>query len=98
MARRLAELAFAAVRDAPPPEAARPSDAELIERARRNLMAGLPDATLALTEHAGKGSATHIKLLFQLLKLDDGALASRETRPQEKSLEQILMEQWATVP
>jgi hypothetical protein len=74
------------------------SDGELIEAARRNLVGAVAKATAALAEHAEKGSAAHIKLLLQLVKLDDGALASRETRPKEKTLQEILEEQWANTP
>jgi hypothetical protein len=74
------------------------SDSALIETARRNLVGAVATATAALAEQAGKGSAAHIKLLLQLVKLDDGALASRETRPKEKTLQEILEEQWANTP
>jgi hypothetical protein len=74
------------------------SDSQLIEAARKNLVGAVAAATSALAEQASKGSAAHIKLLLQLVGLDDGALASRETRPKEKTLQEILEEQWANTP
>ena len=39
-----------------------------------------------------------MKLLLQLLGLEDGALSRKEEGPKEKTLEEILMEQWRNEP
>ncbi len=94
--------------DPPPPEESPPpqpdipepplTEPELIDRARRTLMQAVPAVTRALAENAEKGSLPHIKLLLELLGLDGGELSSEEVHPPEKTLEQILMENWAKEP
>ena len=71
---------------------------ELIDRARKSLMLAIPDSADALAQEARKGSVQHIKLLLQLVGLDEGGLALKEVRPREKTLEEIVMEQWAKEP
>lgn len=72
--------------------------AELIDDARNNLMEGIPKAATALVVGATKGSVPHIKLLMQLVGLDDAGFAPVVVRPQEKTLEEIVMEQWNREP
>ncbi len=74
------------------------SNSELIDIARKTLMEAVPESASALAEGAGQGSVAHIKLLLQLVGLDDGELASKEVRPQEKTLQAILMDLWNKEP
>jgi len=74
------------------------SHSELIEMARRSLIQAVPATATALADGAHKGSLPHIKLLMQLVGLDNGQLASKETRPKEKTMEEILMELWEQEP
>ena len=83
-------------------EAAAPAggkgNAELIGDARKSLMEGVPKAANALVEGAVVGSVPHIKLLMQLVGLDEAGFAPVAVRPQEKTLEEIVMEQWNREP
>ena len=79
------------------PEGGR-SDAELIDMARKSLMGAVGDTATALAEGASGGSVPHIKLLLQLVGLDEGAFAPVVVRPKEKTLEEIVMEHWYREP
>lgn len=72
--------------------------AELIDDARRSLMKAIPEAATALVDGATGGSVPHIKLLLQLVGLDEAGFAPVVVRPQEKTLEEIVMEQWYREP
>jgi len=72
--------------------------AELIDDARKSLIKGVPKAATALVEGAVVGSVPHIKLLMQLVGLDDAGFAPVAVGPQEKTLEEIVMEQWNREP
>ena len=72
--------------------------AELIDDARKSLIEGVPKAATALVEGAVDGSVPHIKLLMQLVGLDEAGFATVAVRPQEKTLEEIVMEQWNREP
>jgi hypothetical protein len=74
------------------------SHAERIEKARLTLENGLQNVVAKLTDEAIKGSVSHMKLLLQLLGLEDGALSRKEEGPRERTLEEILMEQWRNEP
>ena len=85
-----------------PAEASAPdgsrSDAELIEVARKSLMGAVREAATALADGAKGGSVPHIKLLLQLVSLDEGGFAPIVVRPKEKTLEEFVMEQWYREP
>jgi hypothetical protein len=66
----------------------------LLSESRRTLHASLPKLMQKLVEEAEKGSVTHLKLLLQLMGLEDGGLQVQELRPKEKTLEEILRERW----
>src|SRR5580704_8560739 len=70
------------------------SDAELIGLARKSLMEAVPQTVTALAEGASGGSVPHIKLLLQLVGLDEGGFTPNEVKPKEKTLEEIVMEHW----
>ncbi len=74
------------------------SHAARIEKAAITLEGSLQPVIEKLTEEAKKGSVSHMKLLLQLLGLEDGALGRQEEGPREKTLEEILMEQWRNEP
>ena len=76
----------------------RASDAELIDIARRSLMGAVPDTATALADGAKEGSFQHIKLLLQLVGLEEGGLAPVVVRPKEKTLEEFVMENWYREP
>ena len=71
---------------------------EVIETARKELMEAIPRVMDALIAEARRGSVQHIKLVLQLMGLEEGGLASKDMRPKEKTLEEILMEQWEKEP
>lgn len=74
------------------------SDAELIDMARKSLIEAVPESATALAEGASSGSVPHIKLLLQLVGLDQAGLAPVVVRPKEKTLEEFVMEQWYREP
>jgi hypothetical protein len=74
------------------------SDAELIGLARKSLMEAVPDAAAALADGASGGSVPHIKLLLQLVGLDEDGFTPKEVKPKEKTLEEIVMEHWYREP
>ncbi len=74
------------------------SDAELIDIARKSLMGAVPDAATALADGAKEGSVPHIKLLLQLVGLDEAGFAPVVVRPKEKTLGEFVMEQWYREP
>jgi len=74
------------------------SDAELIDMARRSLMGAVRETATALADGAKEGSVPHIKLLLQLVGLDDGSFAPVVVRPKEKTLEEFVMEHWYREP
>ena len=74
------------------------SDAELIDKARRSLMVAVPDTANALADGAKEGSFQHIKLLLQLVGLEEGGLAPVVVRPTEKTLDEYVMEHWHRLP
>ena len=69
-----------------------------IDCGRRTLEDAIPEVATKLAEQAKEGSVAHIKLLLQLLGLDNDGFVIAEARPQEKTLEQILLEQWHKQP
>ncbi len=71
---------------------------ECIDQARRSLVEAMPDAAKALGAKAGDGSFSHMKLMVQLLGLEKGGLKPRQKVKREKTLEQILQEQWEKEP
>jgi hypothetical protein len=79
-------------------EPARSSQTRLIRRARWLLVNALPQLAVALAEQAEKGSVPHMKLLLEMLGLDKGGFAAREIKVKERTLEEILMEQWHKEP
>ena len=61
----------------------------------RNRMAeGMPGLVVVLLKQAHGGSLGHLKVLVQLAGLDKGEV-SPPVKRRQKSLEQVLMEQWA---
>jgi hypothetical protein len=85
------------------PEISGPSETQSlrnkgIDRARRTLEEAIPEVAAKLAEQAKEGSVAHMKLLLQLLGLDDDGFVIAEARPQEKTLEQILLEEWQKQP
>lgn len=74
------------------------SDGELIDMARKSLMEAVLQTTTALANGAKQGSVPHIKLLLQLVGLDEAGFAPVVVRPKEKTLEEIVMEQWNREP
>ncbi len=78
--------------------AGRSRKSRAIREAGRTLMDAVPDVSMKLAEEARKGNIQHMKLLLQLLNLDEGGLTPREAGPKEKTLEEILMEQWHKEP
>ncbi len=69
-----------------------------IENATLTLENALPAVVGKLADEAAKGSVSHMKLLLQLLGLEDGALSRKDEGPRERTLEEILMEQWRNEP
>ena len=76
----------------------RKGSADLIDDARKSMIEGVPKAATALVERAVVGSVQHIKLLMQLVGLDEAGFAPAAVRPQEKTLEELVMEQWYREP
>ena len=72
--------------------------ADPIDDARKSLMKAIPGTATALVKGATGGSVPHIKLLLQLVGLDEAGFAPVVVRPQEKTLEEIVMEQWYREP
>jgi len=70
----------------------------LIDRARRSLEESIPEVAAKLAEQAKEGSVAHMKLLLQLLGLDDGGFVVVEPGKREKTLEEILLEEWHKEP
>ena len=70
----------------------------LIGRTRKRLMEAIPSIVNTLLEKAETGSVPHMKLLLELSGLDKGRLAPRQEERREKTLEEILMEQWRNEP
>jgi hypothetical protein len=92
------EKVFSRAPDDETEDAAGQTHGELIQSARKSLMDAIPGSAKALADGASSGSVPHIKLLLQLVGLDDGELAPETVRPREKTLEEILMEQWRKEP
>jgi hypothetical protein len=74
------------------------SDAELIDAARKSLMGAVLESATALADGAKEGSVPHIKLLLQLVGLDEAGFAPVVVRPKEKTLGEYVMEQWYREP
>jgi hypothetical protein len=74
------------------------TDEELIKWARKRLMEAIPEAAKALATGASSGSVPHIKLLLELVGLDEGELGPETECRREKTLEEIVMEQWRKEP
>jgi hypothetical protein len=74
------------------------SHAARVEKAAITLEGSLQAVMVKLAEEATDGSVSHMKLLLQLLGLEDGALSRKPEGPKEKTLEEILMEQWRNEP
>ena len=70
----------------------------LIDSARRSLEESIADVADKLVEQAKAGSVTHMKLLLQLLGLDDKGFVVVEAGKREKTLEEILLEEWHKEP
>jgi hypothetical protein len=69
-----------------------------IDRARRSLQESIPDVAAKLAEKAKEGSVAHMKLLLQLVGLEDGGFVVVEPGKREKTLEEILLEEWHKEP
>jgi len=74
------------------------NDAELIDIARKSLMGAVRDTATALADGAKEGSVPHIKLLLQLVGLDEAGFAPVVVKPKEKTLEEFVMEHWYREP
>lgn len=74
------------------------TNAELIERARKNLMEAVPETATALANQAKTGSFQHIKLLLQVTRLDEGGLATVVEKPREKTIVQDVTDGWNQEP
>jgi hypothetical protein len=72
--------------------------AKVIAKARRTLQEAVPEVATKLVEQAKTGNIPHMKLLLQLLGLEDGGLTPTRVGPREKTLEEVLMEQWNNEP
>lgn len=72
--------------------------AELMGRTQEQLLETLPLILDTLLEQARAGSLPHMKLLLELCGLDKGKLAPQEPAKREKTLEEILTEQWRNEP
>lgn len=70
------------------------SSAEVIDRARKSLMDAVLDSVKALADGAKDGSLAHIKLLLQLVGLDEGELAPVVVEPRKKSFADSIFEAW----
>lgn len=70
------------------------SNAEVIDLARRSLFDAIPGSAVALADGAKEGSVPHIKLLLQLVGLDDGELAIVVVQPEEKAFADSISEVW----
>jgi hypothetical protein len=70
----------------------------MIDEVRDTMTRSLPGSAAALAEKAREGSVPHIKLMVQMLGLDKGAFVPAESRPPEKQLAEILLEQWNQLP
>jgi len=81
-----------------PARKSRTRHAKLIGQAREKLVESIPAIAARLVTDAKQGSVSHMRLLLHLLGIDYGGLGDRENRPVEKTLEEILMEQWAKEP
>ena len=57
-------------------------------------MDAVPDSVEALAENAKKGSVAHVKLLLQLVRLDEGELAPVVVQPQTASFVDSIFEAW----
>jgi hypothetical protein len=78
--------------------AVRSRHSRAIGKARRELVDALTEVATKLAMEAKAGSIPHMKLLLQLLGLEDGGLTPKERSKREKSLEEIVMEQWRKEP
>lgn len=96
--RRLEVLPASDVPLGEPAEVSGRSPAELVDSARRSMMEAVPDAATALAKQATEGSVPHIKLMMQLVGLDEAGFAPVADQRHEKTLEEILMEKWDQVP
>jgi hypothetical protein len=81
-----------------PPKRIRTRRSRLLGRARRTLQEAVPKVADKLVEEANKGSVPHIKLLLQLLGLEDGGLDIKQAGAESRTLEQVLMDQWHRQP
>jgi hypothetical protein len=78
--------------------AVRSRHSRLIDQARKLLVEAIPEIAAKLVTDAKTGSVPHMKLLLQLLGLEDGGLTAKESSRREKTLEEIVMEQWHKEP
>ena len=78
--------------------AVRSRHSRAIGKARRELVDALTEVATKLATEAKAGSIPHMKLLLQLLGLEDGGLTPQKSSRREKSLEEIVMEQWRKEP
>ena len=69
-----------------------------IAMARKELVESLPDVARKLVTDAKTGSIPHMKLLLHLLGLEDGGLTPKQRARREKTLEEIVMEQFRKEP
>ncbi len=63
-------------------------------QARREVALALPGVVRALAREALTGSVTHLKLFLELSGALKGGLAAPEKVVRERTLEEILVEQW----
>ena len=81
-------------RSPPPSRLERRRKLQLLESARNQLWNALPDFAAALVERAREGSVAHLKLLIELGVLEKGMLKAKRTARKEKSVGELLMEQF----
>ena len=67
---------------------------QAVTEARREVALALPAIVRALAEQALTGSATHLKLFLELSGALKGGLAAPEKVVRERTLEEVIVEQW----
>ena len=72
--------------------APRPAHCKRFAKAR--FAEALPEVMRTLLEQVKNGSVPHLKVVLELTGLDKDEAAPRRSKPKEKTLEQILLEQW----
>ena len=70
---------------------------QAVTEARRELALELPAVVRALAEQAKTGSVTHLKLFLELSGVLKGGLTVPEKKVRERTLEEILVQQWKRI-